>query len=136
MSDIEIKEYTKTMIKSDYDLLMNELMPYDKKIFTEKYINGKTNKELNLTPKKLSDFRERIVKAIKLIKNHKLEGISETLLRYRCKKLGLDKNKIDFAIDCFINGLTRKEMAKKYCLEPEMIKKYKANLKKQLENIY
>jgi hypothetical protein len=135
MSDIEIKEYTKTMIKSDYDLLMNELMPYDREIFTEKYINGKTNKELNLTSKKLNNFRERVIKAIKLIKTNKLEGISQSLLIYRCKKLGLDKNKIDFAIDCFINGLNRKEMADKYCLEPETIKKYRSNLRKQLENI-
>jgi hypothetical protein len=135
MSDIEIKEYTKIMIKSDYDLLMNELMPYDREIFTEKYINCKTNKELNLTSKKLNDFRERIIKAIKLIKANKLEGISQSLLIYRCKKLGLDKNKIDFAIDCFINKLTRKEMADKYYLDPESVKKYKSNLRKQLENI-
>ena len=135
MNDIEIKDYTRTMIKSDYDLLIAELMPNDKILFDEKYLNGKSNKELNLTNKKLKDFRERVIKAIKLIKTNKLEGISQSLLIYRCKKLGLDKNKIDFAIDCFINGLNRKEMADKYCLEPETIKKYKSNLRKELENM-
>ena len=134
MSDIEIKDYTRTMIKSDYDLLIAELMPKDKILFDEKYINGKSNKELNLTNKKLKDFRERIIKAIKLIKSNKLEGISETLLRYKCKKLGKCENEIIFAIDCFINNMTRKELAKKYCYAEETIKKYKSNLRKELQS--
>lgn len=132
---IEVKDYIRTMIKSDYDLLMDELMPYDRLIFAEKHINGKTNKELGLTSKKLKDFNERIIKAIRLIKSHKLEGISETLLRYKCKNLGLDKNKTEFAIDCFVNNLTRKQMPDKYFIEPETVKKYKGKLRKELEQI-
>jgi len=135
MSDVEIKEYTRTMIKSDYEILIAELMPKDKVLFDEKYINGKSNKELNLTNKKLNDFRERVIKAIKQIKTNKLEGISETLLRYKCKKLGKTEQEINFAIDCFVNQLTRKQMAKKYYLAEETVKKYKSKLRKKLENL-
>ena len=132
---IEIKEYTKKMIKSDYDVLIQELMPYDAEMFVEKYINGKTNKQLNLSSKKSKELNYRLIKAIKLIQSNKLEGISETLLRYKCKKLGKNQHEIQFAIDCFVNNLTRKEMAKKYFLAEETIKKYKSNLRKQLQEM-
>ena len=136
MSNREIKNYTDNMLKSDFDLICGELLPKDKDLFIEKYINGKTNKELKVSQKTINNLNTKLVKIITIIKKSSLIGISETLLRYRCKKLGLDRDKIEFAVDCFVNDMTRKELAKKYLYEEETIKKYKSKLKKELERLF
>jgi len=123
------------MIKSDFELICNELLPADKELFIEKYLNKKSNKELKVSSIRISNLNSKLERIIGIIKRKSLVGISESLLRYRCKNLGLDREKTEFAVDCFCNDLTRKELANKYMYSEDTIKKYKSKLRKDLENI-
>lgn len=129
---VNIKEYAKRMLKSDYDLICQELLPKDIRLFTEKYLNGKTDKELNLKQKDSKILKEKLIEIILKIKSNSLNNISETQLRYRCRKLNKSKDYTDFCIDAFIHRLSNKELAKKYYIEIETVKHYKVLRKKEL----
>lgn len=135
MGHREIINYVKTMLKNDYDLLMNELLPNDKYIFTEKYLNGKNNKELKISAKRFKEFCTRVVSAIKLIKTNSFENISESIIRYRCKKLKKNKEYIDFCIDAFINRLPNQDLANKYFIDIRSVAVYKTNRKRELTTL-
>ena len=131
---VNIKEYAKRMLKSDYDLICQELLPKDIEFFTEKYINGKTDKELKLKPKDSKILKEKLTRVILKIKSNSLHNISETQLRYRCKKLNKSKDYTDFCIDAFVKRLSNRELSDRYFLSIETVKHYKVLRKKELTN--
>lgn len=129
---VNIKDYAKRMLKSDYDLICQELLPKDVYLFTEKYLNGKSDKELNLKPRDSKILKEKLTKIIISYKKQSLDNISETQIRYRCHKLGKSKEYTDFCVDAFVYKLSNKELAQKYYLEVETVKHYKVLRKKEL----
>lgn len=50
----------------------------------------------------------------------------------RCNKLRMKKENIELAIEFFINHTSRKELAERYCVEQEAIKKRKQRMKEKL----
>lgn len=132
---VNIKEYAKRMLKPDYDLICQELLPKDVYLFTEKYLNGKTDKELNLKTKDSKILKEKLIKIILRIKTNSLNGISQTQLEYRCRKLNKSKDYINFCVDAFIHKLSNRELSDKYFLSVETVKHYKVLRKKELIEI-
>lgn len=131
-----IEEYANTLIKSEYNVFIDELMPIDAYLFTEKYINGKTNKDLKLSSRKSRELNNRLIKAIKLLKNNSIENISETHLRYKCRKINKNKEYADFCVDAFINKLSNKELSDKYFIDTRTVAVYKTNRKRELQSFW
>ena len=129
---VNVVDFTKRMLKSDYDIIVSELLPKDAELFTEKYINGKTNEELNLKSKDSKILKEKLAKIILNIRTNSLNGISQTQLEYRCRKLNKSKDYTDFCIDAFIKRLSNRELSDKYFLSIETVKHYKVLRKKEL----
>lgn len=131
-SVVNIKDYAKRMLKIDYDLICQQLLPKDVHLFTEKYLNGKSDKELNLKSSESKILKEKLTKIITSHITHSLDNISETQMRYRCRKLGKSKEYTEFCVDAFVYKLSNKELAEKYMLEVETVKHYKVLRKKCL----
>jgi len=129
---INIKDFAKRMLKSDYEAIISELLPKDIELFTEKYINGKTDKELNLRQKDSKILKEKLTELIIRIKSNSLYNISETQLRYRCKKLNKSRDYTNFCVDAFIHRYSNKKLADKYFVTIETVKHYKVLRKKEL----
>lgn len=133
-SVVNIKDYAKRMLKSDYDAIVSELLPNDVILFTEKYLNGKTDKELKLNQKDSKILKEKLIKIILKIKSNSLHNISETQLRYRCRKLNKSKDYADFCVDAFVHRYSNRDLGDKYFLSIETVKHYKVIRKKELIN--
>jgi len=131
---VNIKDFAKRMLKSDYEAIISELLPKDVYLFNEKYLNGKSDKELNLKSKDSKILKEKITALIIKTKSHSLQNISEAQLRYRCKKLNKSKDYIDFCIDAFIHRYSNKALSDKYFLTIDTVKHYKVLRKKELIN--
>lgn len=133
-SVVNIRDYAKRMLKSDYDAIISELLPNDVILFTEKYLNGKTDKELKLKQKDSKILKEKLTKIILKIKSNSLHNISETQLRYRCRKLEKSKDYTDFCVDAFVHRYSNRDLGDKYFLSIETVKHYKVIRKKELIN--
>ena len=131
---INIRDFAKRMLKSDYEAITSELLPNDVRLFTEKYLNGKTDKELNLTQKDSKILKEKIISLIIKIKSKSLHNLSEAQLRYRCRKLGKSKDYADFCVNAFVHRYSNKDLANKYFLTVETVKHYKVIRKRELTN--
>ena len=95
----------------------------------------KLNKELKLNTKKSKELNDRLIKAINLVKNASIENISETQLRYRCRKINKNKEYADFCVDAFVNRLSNKELSDKYFIDIRTVAVYKTNRKKELQRL-
>ena len=142
----DIKNDIKYMLKSEYNQLIDDLMLDDisKKIFDLKFLEGKTKKEISTSiGLSMSRISERLdIIKVKLEKIAKiksslfsLDNAVEFDIIYRCKKLEKSIEYRNFCIDAFIKKLKNKELADKYCLTIDTIKKYKRDRRRELENI-
>ena len=129
---VNIKDFAKRMLKSDYEAIISELLPNDVFLFNEKYLNNKTDKELKLKSNDSKILREKLTKIILKIKSNSLYNISEPQLRYRCRKLNKSKDYADFCVDAFIHRYSNRDLANKYFLTIETVKHYKVLRKKEL----
>ena len=132
---IDIKDYVKKMLKIDYDLICQELLPADIVLFTEKYINGKSNADLKMSEKDSKILDEKLVKIISSHIRNSIDNLSKTQLEYRCKRLNKSKEYTNFCIDAFIKKLKNKELAEKYVIELDTVRHYKFLRKKELTQI-
>ena len=137
----------KYMLKTEYNQLIDDLMLDDtsKKIFDLKFLEGKTKKEISTSiGLSMSRISERLdIIKVKLEKIAKiksslfsLDNAVEFDIIYRCKKLGGKSIEYrNFCIDAFIKKLKNKELADKYYISIDTVKKYKRDRRRELENI-
>ena len=136
----------KYMLKTEYNQLIDDLMLDDttKQIFDLKFLQGKNKKEistsLNLSISKVSDRLDIIkVKLEKIAKIKSslfsLDNAVEFDVVYRCKKLGKSIEYRNFCIDAFIKKLKNKELAEKYYISIDTVKRYKRDRRRELESI-
>lgn len=142
----EINQFFKTIIKSEYEEICEEILLSEEEedIFHLKYIDKKGNNEiakiLDKTPSyidnRLVNIRKKLLK-LPIFNKPKFscDTATEYQIKEKCRKLGKSKEYVDFCIDAFVVKLTRKEMANKYMLEPNTIKQYKRIRRKELENL-
>ena len=142
----DIKNDIKYMLKSEYNQLIDDLMLDDisKKIFDLKFLEGKTKKEISTSiGLSMSRISERLdIIKVKLEKIAKiksslfsLDNAVEFDIIYRCKKLEKSIEYRNFCIDAFIKKLKNKELAEKYYISIDTVKKYKRDRRRELENI-
>lgn len=142
-----IKNDIKYMLRSEYNQLINELFldETDKNIFNFKFIQGKSKKEIsNLiglsyfkTLNRLTIIEEKLNKIAKIKSSlFSCDNASEFDIKYRCNKLQKSKEYTNFCVDCFVNKFKNKELANKYFIEIETVKKYKRIRRQELENLF
>lgn len=140
----EINQFFRTIIKSEYEEICEEILLSEEEqdIFHLKYIDKKGNSEIarivGKTPfyinNRLVNIRKKLIKLPIFNKSSfSCDTATEYQIKEKCRKLGKSKEYADFCIDAFVIKLTRKEMASKYMLEPNTIKQYKRIRRKELE---
>lgn len=138
----QFNNFIKTMVKDDYDLVLENLLSdLQKEIFTLFYVQKLCKKDienkLKISRYKLDNNLENIRQKIFKIKafNFKfdLDNVSEKRLRERCRKLGKSKEYEDFCVLAFIKKLKKREIADIMCIDIETVKKYKSARRKELE---
>jgi predicted membrane protein len=68
-------------------------------------------------------------------KEFSADNCTEEQLVSRCRELGMKGEQIDLAIEFFIKKTPRKELAEKYFIEADSIKKRKQRMRTKLNNI-
>lgn len=140
----EINNYFKTILRSEFEEISAEMLLTDaeKEMLRLRYV-VKLDYQLiaDILTMREKDVKNRLViirkKLAKLPIFTKEKFVADTATEYaireRCRKLGKSKEYTEFCIDAFVLKMTRKQMAQKYHLEPDTIKKYKSNRRKELE---
>ena len=65
-------------------------------------------------------------------KDFSTDNCTEQQLIERCKELRMKQSDIELAVEFFIKRTSRKELAERYCVEQEAIKKRKQRMKEKL----
>lgn len=139
----QINDFFNTIIKREFeevsaDMLLND---EEQEMLRLRYIVGLKNYEIvnvlgcsqHKVDKTLVNIRKKLAK-LPSFKKEKfdLSKATEEDIKHRCKQLNKSLEYAYFCIDAFVNKLTRKQMAQKYHLEPDTIKKYKSIRRKEL----
>jgi len=141
----EINNYFKTILRTEFEEISAEMLLTDKEkeMLRLRYVAKLDYKLIaDILTIREKDVKNRLIiirkKLAKLPIFNKGKFVADTATEYaikdKCRKLGKSKEYTDFCIDAFVHKLSRKEMAQKYCLEPDTIKKYKSIRRKELEN--
>ena len=75
---------------------------------------------------------EKLKAQLEAKKPFSTDSCTEAELIARCNELRMRKDDISLAIELFIHNTPRKELAEKYCVETETIKKRKQRMKEKL----
>lgn len=75
---------------------------------------------------------EKLKAQLEANKTFSTDSCTEAELVARCKELNMKPDNIQLAVELFIRNLSRKELAEKYCVETDTIKKRKQRLKEKL----
>lgn len=89
--------------------------------------------------KKTADYfevkYENLKAEIEKSKEFDVDTCTEEQLVARCRELGMKKEQVDLAIEFFIRKTSRKDLAEKYYIETDSIKKRKQRMRTKLNNI-
>ena len=89
---------------------------------------GFTKKQADYYELKYLRLKERLEEQSKF----NVETCTETELIKRCRQIGLSESNTELAIEFFIKKTSRKDLAKRYYIEEESVKKRKQRLKAKL----
>lgn len=140
----KITKFFNKLLKPEFNEVNNKVCLNDtdevivKLLFLENYtvedIAQALHKPISYINLRLSYLALRLEKLPQFQEGFNVNIATEEQVKERCRKLGKKPEYTKFCIDAFVNKLSRKELAEKYCIEPETVKSYKRKRKKDLEN--
>lgn len=139
----QVNKIVNTMIKSEYELILDNLIiDLQKEIFTLFYVEKLSKKDIenklkisNYTlSKNLEIIREKISKMPEFDCKFRCDDTTEYRLRDRCRKLGKSDDYEEFCVMAFIKKVSKSELAERFNIDEDTVRKYIKLRKRELES--
>ena len=142
IKDENIKHFKDNLIKSEYNLVLDNLVndmeiKMFQLVFVQKMSKKDTQNVLNLSRRKFEAIYNSLVAKVYKIKElglkYNVYDMSEDEIKSRCKLMNKSDEYVKFCILAFVKKLKKKEIADIMCLDIETVRKYKSIRRKELE---